>query len=587
MKKKMSFKTFFSCVSLVVRERPGLAFLEGLSCFGSAICTGLMPLVWAYVFEAIENYIALSDTKKILYAVILFLTIQAAEGVFRIIGRIPTRVFCYNEQLQKKLCAKLYSHAANLPYEDFLDEEVYSSFSKANASVNRNLPMNLLNTFFQTPSLLLSLWIAIITLGSFSPWLILMALISLIPLSMIQKKTVDKFYDVNQKLAPISEKSNYFYSLFTQPASAAEFRTYGCEKEFENAWQENIKTENKIKKQYLKRTSWQNILGELFKLCGFVVALIFSSVLLSMGKISIGVLGAVLTAYNSMQQTSNQLVSNLLQINQSYLFYYDFDRFIKKKSMETLEIGKQNIRTVSMMNVSYRYPHSNTLAIDSVDWCFSTDERIAIVGENGSGKSTLCMLLLGLLVPSKGEVNIRLSDNREVKNRLISRRISAVFQDFVKYHLTLRENLALGNLKLVGDDQALLEALRNISFRKAEKIDLDAQIGMEFGGIDFSLGEWQKIALVRGTLANSDFVIMDEPTASLDPMVEYDLLHSMLSSLHKRGFILVTHRIGAARLADKIIVMKHGKIVQSGNHDDLIATDGEYSRLFYEQAKWY
>lgn len=586
MKKKMSFRTFLSCVSLVIKENPWLALLEGLSYFGSAIFTGLMPLVWSYVFEAIENYIFLSNNTKILNAVILFLTIQTTDGVFRIIGRIPTRVFCYNEQLQKKLCEKLYYHAAKLPYEDFLDEGVYSSFSNANTSVNRNLPMNLLNTFFQTPSLLLSLCIAIITLGAFSPWLILMAFIALIPLSLIQKKSVDKSYDISQKITPVSVRSNYFYSLFTQTSSVAEFRTYGCEKEFENTWLENIKSENEIKKQYLKRTSFQSVFGELFKLCGFVVALVFSSGLLSVGKISLGAFGAVLTTYNSLQQTTSQLVSCMLAINESYLFYYDYNKFLNKEVMETEEI-EQQIKAVNINSVSYKYPHANTLAIDDVNFCFTTSERIAIVGENGSGKTTLCLLLLGLLIPRSGDVTLQLSNGIKVKNTLIRRKIGAVFQDFVKYHLTLRENLTIGNLELAPNDQLLLESLKNVSFKEMDKVDLDAQIGMEFGGTDFSLGEWQKIAFVRGTLLNSDFLIMDEPTAALDPMVEYELLNKMLSSFNKHGFILVTHRIGAARLADKIVVMKNGKIIQVGSHDELISTDGEYSRLFHEQAKWY
>ena len=152
MKKKIKLKSLISCIAIIFREKPFLASLEGLSYLGSAITTGFMPLVWAFVFQAIENYITGKNENSIIHAMILFLIVQLAEVLFKMIGRVPTRVFCYNEQLQMKLCKNIYLHATELPYEDFLDQEIYNSFTRANSSISRNLPMNLLNTFFQIPS---------------------------------------------------------------------------------------------------------------------------------------------------------------------------------------------------------------------------------------------------------------------------------------------------------------------------------------------------------------------------------------------------------------------------------------------------
>jgi ABC-type multidrug transport system fused ATPase/permease subunit len=217
-------------------------------------------------------------------------------------------------------------------------------------------------------------------------------------------------------------------------------------------------------------------------------------------------------------------------------------------------------------------------------------ERVALVGENGAGKSTIVKLLCGLYKPDRGDIRIGGAPIAELSASQLRRVFSVVFQDFGSYELTLRENLAFGDIGKLNDDGALRGALERGLW--SESMALDTNLGkIEDDGVDLSGGQWQRIAVARSLLGDSAFVILDEPTAALDPLAEsrmYETFQSMLRvGLRERGCVMISHRLASAKLADKIIVLDGGAVAQSGAHDELMKTEGRYREMFTAQAAWY
>ncbi|PYI54072.1 hypothetical protein DLM86_15595 [Paenibacillus flagellatus] len=239
----------------------------------------------------------------------------------------------------------------------------------------------------------------------------------------------------------------------------------------------------------------------------------------------------------------------------------------------------------------FRYPGAERDAIDGVGLTIPPGCRAALVGENGSGKSTLVKLLTGLYAPDEGVVAWTDGEARRLAGAGEAG-VSAVFQDFTRLCLTLRGNVVLGSAAMAAAsapaervDAALREALRDAG---SGLRDLDAQLGAAFGGIEPSGGEWQKLATARALLRDAGFVFFDEPTAALDPVAEKEAFALFLRVTEGRSALLVTHRLGAAKLADVIYVLKDGKLIESGTHDELLMRPGgEYGRMFRTQAAWY
>ncbi|QHT63921.1 ABC transporter ATP-binding protein [Paenibacillus lycopersici] len=234
--------------------------------------------------------------------------------------------------------------------------------------------------------------------------------------------------------------------------------------------------------------------------------------------------------------------------------------------------------------VSFAYPGSEKQAVQDVSFVIPSGCRAALVGHNGSGKSTLVKLLTGLYAPDAGEILWRQADGASLNHGERNRLMSAVFQDFTKLAITLRENVAIGALPELNNDGKLAAALQAVG---AGYRDLDAQLGAAFGGIEPSGGEWQRIVTARALLRDAKFVFFDEPTAALDPAAERQAFDLFLHVTKGRSALLVTHRLGAARLADRILVMKDGRLVEEGTHEELMQRQGEYSRMFALQASWY
>ena len=246
--------------------------------------------------------------------------------------------------------------------------------------------------------------------------------------------------------------------------------------------------------------------------------------------------------------------------------------------------------TVTARKVSFTYPGTDTAAVDDVSVGLAPGTTVALVGANGAGKTTLAKLLLGLYVPSRGDVMRGTVNTRDATRNEVRERTSAVFQNFQRYQMTLRENVILADVTRAEDEQAVLRALERggvpAELWQGEE-GLDLMLSREFGTRDLSLGQWQRVAIARGLFREHDVILLDEPTASIDPLEEQALYERFMEIATGRTAILVTHRLGSARLADRILVMQEGRIIEDGDHEDLLARRGLYHEMFSAQAAWY
>lgn len=240
--------------------------------------------------------------------------------------------------------------------------------------------------------------------------------------------------------------------------------------------------------------------------------------------------------------------------------------------------------------MTFCYPESDRAVLHDVSLEIQPGEKVALLGENGAGKTTLVKLLLGLYDPTQGVICYDGHDLRTLEPNCVWEQVSAVFQDYAMYHLTVRENVGFGKLERLNDTTAIRRAAKlggAADFVEGWKDQFEAYLGPTFGGRDLSGGQWQKVATSRSFMRQPQFLVLDEPTAALDPQAEVEVYKRFQEMAGGRTTLLISHRIGFARLADRIIVLKEGHVVESGTHQELLASEGEYAQLFATQAKWY
>ncbi|MGC4192096.1 MAG: ABC transporter ATP-binding protein [Thermomicrobiales bacterium] len=257
---------------------------------------------------------------------------------------------------------------------------------------------------------------------------------------------------------------------------------------------------------------------------------------------------------------------------------------------ESSDIDLASGMDVAADAVSFRYPGQDRAVIDGVTLRLAPGERVALVGENGAGKSTLVRVLTGLYLPTAGVVRLDGIDTAEPRAAALRAGIGAVFQEVVAYQVTAREAIGFGDLGRLQDDAAILRATVQAGIEEVVRAlpdGLDSALGREFGERDLSGGEWQRIALARAFLRDARLLILDEPTAALDPKAEQAVFARFAELAAGRTALMISHRLGPARFADRILVMHAGRIVEAGTHDDLVAANGHYAAMWAAQAAWY
>lgn len=323
--------------------------------------------------------------------------------------------------------------------------------------------------------------------------------------------------------------------------------------------------------------------------CG---ALFLMAFLLIRGKITIGSFSVLLTGFASLTNIFTQLFHHAGEIMQTGIMSSAFFELMEFKIRDGAGDLEDSGEYARLAHVFYRYPNSTKTALNDISLTVKKGERVAIVGENGAGKTTLAKLLSGFLLPTEGTMELGGTDRRMLRERSIFEHISAVYQDYGRYKLTLAENVYLSdtmdwNHGLKGPDtERICRALEWADVRFDTKPD-KMVLGKEFGGSELSGGQWQRIALARSYYRKRMVLLFDEPTAAIDPLEEMELYGKLNELAEKKTVILVTHRLGAVRNADKILVMENGSIAEMGNFDELIRLKGSFHNIWTEQTKWY
>lgn len=364
-------------------------------------------------------------------------------------------------------------------------------------------------------------------------------------------KNKDALYEIK-----VFKMKNLFLNRFEKYSSAV----------FEERLGTTLKSQN-----YLLLSSVVNIVW-----MGLVILFIVSKLLAK--AIGAGDLTAIVTSASSTLDMAEDFVYEASTVSNNgyiantlfYILSYD-ERKVEKVS----KYGDD----IEFSNVSFKYPGTEKMVLHDLSFRINKDKVTAIVGENGAGKSTIIKLVAGLYEPTEGSVKISNMNPYSMSNEDISNELSIVFQDFKNYEISLRDNILFGKAGDISEDLRLLEL---------DKYSEDTNIGkLEEDGVYLSGGENQKLALARAIQKKSDFLIFDEPTASMDPMVEAKMYDNILKVLKSRGAIIITHRLVLSKLADDIIVLNEGRIIERGRHDELMNKGGIYKQMYDEQSGWY
>jgi ABC-type multidrug transport system fused ATPase/permease subunit len=381
----------------------------------------------------------------------------------------------------------------------------------------------------------------------------------------------------------------YLWGLFTDRRTNKELRVFGADDYILEQWRAaRDETQAEIWEQ-ARKDAVSFVICDAFRILGYGACIALALWLTLSGTVSVGVFGACIAAFIALQTQTMDILVNSGSLPSSLAFaadYFEFKDLPAEPSGGMVYNGLQD--KIEVRGVRFRYPNAEGDAVWDLSLTIRKGEKIAILGENGSGKTTFTKLLLGLLPVSSGEILYDGVNVDDLEKNSFHRTLSAVSQNFVRYTLPLRENIAMSDVERINDDAAIEAALCDAGLGELlDEAGLDTELGNAYGGADVSGGQWQKLAIARGLFRPSELIILDEPTSALDPLIETEILSKFVELAHNKTAVIISHRVGLCRLVDKIAVMKDGTLVEFGSHAGLLAENGEYARLFKAQEKWY
>ncbi|WP_297521962.1 ABC transporter ATP-binding protein [uncultured Clostridium sp.] len=429
-----------------------------------------------------------------------------------------------------------------------------------------------------------------IYLYKLNPILSLVILCAFIPVIINQVIRIKIFAKLEDESAPLRREFEYNEKYLIDREFFKETRLLGGFKYFNKRYENSLESLNEKIWKAEKKSNTLEILMKSFTIVGYGLTLYLLFRSLMDGKITVGAFTAVLTSIEMIFGMAEELIcSQIGGLAQELGSVKNLVRFLEIPEKGGKEIEFTNAPSLELKNISFSYPQSDTLILKDINLKIDAKETIAIVGSNGAGKSTLMRVLIGLYPATKGEVLINGYDMKNISNESIFKNTSAVFQKFERYKFDLRENITISDINNSKDEKVLDvldETDIEVNSRSFEN-GLDTLLSKEFGGTDLSGGQWQRVAIARSLYKFNNFIVLDEPTAAIDPVEEGKIFNKFKELSKDKTAIIVTHRMGTVKIADRVVVLDKGEILQIGTHEELLSINGQYKTMYDAQSKWY
>lgn len=577
----------------IFRSSPKLFLLNTLSRLLNAFTPVVILWVGKMIIDEIILQVSLEDKDFTLlwkYVLIEFAVAILSDLLGRLINLTDGLL---GDLYSNKSSERIIRKTSGLTIAQLEDPEFYDKLERARTQTNSRVGL-MSNTLSQAESII-SMISLIAGLIYFEPILILILVLSIIPSFINEAKFSSTRYSLARSWTAERRELDYLRFIGANNQTAKEVKLFGLTDFIADRFKVLSDDYYVINK---KLSIQQSLYGSLFNILGvlsYYGAYIYIIFRVLTGVISIGELTFLSGSFNRLRSSLQGFFSRFNRISESALYlqdYFDFlDLTMERTSEEKTPIPETIVEGFQVNNLHFAYPGSKSDVLKGVSFTLKAGEKMAFVGQNGAGKTTLIKLFLRFYEPTQGEIlldgiNINKFDVDEYRKRF-----GVIFQDFFKYEFTLRENIAVGNISEIKNDEIIGYAASKSLAEEVVKVmeeGLEQRLGRRFyQGQELSGGQWQKVALARAYMKDADIMVLDEPTSALDAQAEYDVFERFIALTKGKTSIIISHRFSTVRMADRILVLQDGKVLELGTHEELMENPKLYSELFKLQAAGY
>jgi len=551
----------------------------------------LPPLV-AYVGKLIVDSVVARNAPLAIRFVLIELAIVATMALLeRSLGLVRQLV---GARLGIDVNLSILDKAVTLELRHFEDSEFYDKLSRARREASLR-PLSLIESNFQVLRHTLTLAGYVVLLVRFSGLMAVGLLAATVPAFLAEARFSGIAFRLRNWRSPDTRRLLYLEYVLANDEHAKEVKLFGLGKTLLGRYRElSERFYREDRRLAVRRSSWGYLLS-LVSTAVFYGCYAFIVAITVQGRLSLGDMTLYLVAFRQGQQSFQAILSAVGSMYEDTLYMSNLFEYLgmsterSRPTVPAAVVAEQGIR---FEKVGFRYPGAESWALRDVSLFIPKGQSLALVGENGAGKTTFIKLLSGLYQPTEGRIRLDGRDLADWEPQALLGRIGVIFQDFNQYQLVLRENVAFGSVDHMQDDLRLARAIEQGGAHELVTSlpgGLDTQLGRWFKeGVELSGGQWQRVALSRAFMRDqADILILDEPTASLDVEAEHAVFQRFRSLAQGRTTILISHRFPTVRMADRIVVLEGGRILEEGSHAELLANGARYARLFALQAEGY
>ena len=595
------FKRLFYIFSLVWNTAPWI--LVSLSVI--ALFNGLLPVATAWVGAELLNILAEAYTvavgggqiefAKIILLLILEFICIVSKSFFGHLNSLVVRIS--GEMVSNHVKTIIMQKSKVLDLQSFDKPEFYERLENAQREATMR-PVQIINATFNTVSTVISVVSFVGILFTVSPWAAPLIIVLSLPAGFVAYIYRKKAFNYIRMRSKDRRQLNYYSGLMTNKDLVKEIRIFGLSDVFIKRYKKTFAKYFKgLKKIYLKEGFW-NMLISLLSALAHCALFLFVAWRVWLGKIKVGNYSLYTGALNSITSGLNSLISSTSTIYEGTLFIDNLIVFMEEKpSILTADDKKAEItrhipHEIEFRNLSFKYPGTDRYVIKDLNVTIKAGDTIALVGVNGAGKTTLIKLITRLYDPTEGEILLDGKNLKDYEPEELYKIYGIIFQDFGKYAVTVSENIAFGEIERDIDENRVKQAATQSNAtefisRLPKEYDTPLMRYFEEDGIELSIGQWQKLSVARAFYSDSDILILDEPTASLDAIAEQEIYDQFNTLRKDKTTIFVSHRLSSATTADVILVLDNGVLVECGPHSELMKKQGIYHKLFTTQAGRY